>query len=193
MTRWILPSAVALAALVPVSGFAQGTQKPLVVETAHTHEFAGPLAELFASSALVAKVVIDDARVVPAPDGHPTLDTDYTCRVLEVFRGDAAVGGEVMVRREGGLREETTRWRRLAIKGFPDFVKGAEYVLFLWAAPIEGYFFVDRGGAYKIEEGVVRAFGQRRAAASLDAMAESWVLDRLRKMRAQVGSSGSRR
>jgi hypothetical protein len=183
MNRRIPALAFALVALWAVSGSAASPQKPLFVETVDSHESRLSLLERFKVSALVVRVVIDDAKVVPASDENSPVGTEYGCRVLEAFRGDVSVNNQVVVKRMGGLREEKNRLHRLAVRGFPDFEKGEDYILFLDAARSGDYFTVNPDGAYRLQEGVVRASGKSPSAAALDATSEESFMGALRKMR----------
>ncbi len=132
-----------------------------------------------AKAIVVARV--ESASSVPAADARAPVQTDYQCLVTNVIKGDSVVTGQrIVVRRQGGVRDEGDVVRRVVVAGFPDFAVDEEYVFFLKTIEPLPVFFVSAEEAYEIKNGTITSLGRSHHARENDGVLVDTFIQRIR-------------
>lgn len=99
--------------------------------------------EAIEAAQVVARVRLLDRQYRIAQSGN--VLTQYTAEVLEYFKAQGAGSLTLQVYRQGGIKKEADgRAVKYSIRGYPDFLVGEEYLLFLdWNAAVAA--FATRG------------------------------------------------
>jgi hypothetical protein len=95
---------------------------------------------------------------------HKSIYTDVTLRVTQVYKGDASVGGTVVVRREGGSIDGVG----MRVFGAASFSLGEEVVVFMETRGVASYTVGMTQGKLRVVRG---SDGIKRVAADLSAVA----------------------
>lgn len=95
---------------------------------------------------------------------HKSIYTDVTLRVAKVYKGDATVGGTIVVRREGGSIDGVG----MRVFGAASFTLGEEVVVFTERRGDASYTVGMTQGKLRV---VLGADGVKRVAADLSAVA----------------------
>lgn len=120
-----------------------------------------------------------------------TIVTDSLLRVEDVLharRGTAVQSGDlVVVTRRGGKMHIDNHEVRIDVNGFPAFVTGQEYLLFLSLNPGTGSFTVQADGAFLIEGSSLKALSTiRKHPATPYLQNEQTFLEMIRTKSAEV-------
>jgi hypothetical protein len=190
---YLLPVLLTVSCL---SGTAQD-RKPVVTEKLYT-EFFGPPGTLN-EMILKADAVVRGRVVAAAPrdtdlPGKPgvRVRTAFLLQVLEVLHGSPGSpvdAGELSILREGGERDRGTYIERVVETGFPPFVIGQEYVLFLRREALTGAWQPAFGpdSVFQLSDGRVTSPGSSVVAAALASKTSEDLLRTIRTSRSRDG------
>ena len=171
--------------------------KPVEIAEMLVQRSASPasLEEMWRRADAVAVVRVLGAALAPRIPGEgreSTPPTVYTVEVEEALKRSvylAAEGKTATVERSGGSVDEGTHIEKYVERGFPEFILGGRYLLFLtWNEHTHTLWPHDGpDSTYELVENVVRTYGHGPVARALDEQSSDEVLDKLRALSREGG------